>query len=73
MFETRPLEYLSFKCSSMMITMVLPIRKIIVLKKRVAKPGDYVVGEYYKGNLVQGKLFDSNNNQNETLYIGKSE
>ncbi len=41
------------------------------LKKRVAEPGDYLTGEFYDGNVVQGKLFDSNNAIKEVIMIGR--
>lgn len=39
-------------------------------KKRYAEAGDYIIGEWYDGNLVQGKLFGSNGNQKEAIMIG---
>lgn len=41
------------------------------LKKRMAEAGDYVTGEFYEGALVQGKLFDKNNELKEIITIGR--
>jgi hypothetical protein len=41
------------------------------LKKRMAEGGDYITGEFYEGKLVQGKLFDRNNELKEVLTIGR--
>jgi hypothetical protein len=41
------------------------------LKKRMAEAGDYVTGEFYDGALVQGKLFDKNNELKEIITIGR--
>lgn len=40
-------------------------------KKRIAKPGDYVVGEFSNGKLVQGRWFDASNNLKGSIIIGK--
>lgn len=40
------------------------------LKKRYAEAGEYVSGTWVKGNIVNGKLFDKNGEQKETLIIG---
>jgi hypothetical protein len=40
------------------------------LKKRYAEAGDYVSGTWVEGNIVNGKLFDKNGEQKETLLIG---
>ena len=40
-------------------------------KKRVAQPGDYIIGEYSNGRLVQGKWFDASNNVKGSIIIGK--
>jgi hypothetical protein len=40
------------------------------LKKRFAEAGDYVSGTWVEGNIVNGKLFDKNGEQKETLLIG---
>lgn len=40
-------------------------------QKRVAKPGDYIVGEFSDGKLVQGKWFDASNNLKGSIIIGK--
>ncbi len=39
-------------------------------KERFADAGDYVSGTWYKGNIVNGKLFNKNGEQKETLLIG---
>jgi len=41
------------------------------LKKRKALKGDYLIGEWYEGRVVNGKLFDSNNSQKEVIIIGR--
>jgi hypothetical protein len=41
------------------------------LKKRMADAGDYLTGEFFEGNVVQGKLFDSGNNVKEVIMIGR--
>ncbi|MDR1169802.1 MAG: Ig-like domain-containing protein [Prevotellaceae bacterium] len=41
------------------------------MKKRHAEAGQYITGEFYNGRLVQGKLFDSKNNQLETVVLGR--
>jgi hypothetical protein len=41
------------------------------LKKRMAEAGDYLTGEFYEGNPVQGKLFDAGNNVKEVIMIGR--
>lgn len=35
-------------------------------KKRYADSGDYITGEFYEGELVQGQLFDSTNEPKNT-------
>jgi hypothetical protein len=40
------------------------------LKKRYAESGEKVSGTWVEGNIVNGKLFDKNGEQKETLYIG---
>ena len=40
-------------------------------QKRVAKPGDYIVGEFSDGKLVQGRWFDASNNLKGSIIIGK--
>ncbi|WP_147377181.1 hypothetical protein [Mangrovibacterium diazotrophicum] len=40
-------------------------------QERYAEAGDYIVGEFYGGELVQGKLFDSENVQKQTLILGR--
>jgi hypothetical protein len=41
------------------------------LKKRMADAGDYLTGEFFEGNVVQGKLFDANNTVKEVIMIGR--
>lgn len=40
-------------------------------QERYAEAGDYIVGEFYGGELVQGKLFDQQNVQKQTLILGR--
>ena len=40
-------------------------------KQRVAQPGDYIIGEFSNGRLVQGKWFDAFNNVKGSIIIGK--
>ena len=40
-------------------------------KGRVAEPGDYVIGEFYEGHLVQGIWYDANNQVKGSLIIGR--
>lgn len=39
-------------------------------KQRMAEPGDYVIGEFVDGKLVQGILYDSNNQVKGSIIIG---
>lgn len=39
-------------------------------QKRVAKAGDYIIGEYHSGKLVQGRWYDSKNNLKGSIIIG---
>jgi len=39
-------------------------------KKRYAEAGQYIVGQFRNGSLLQGKLFDSSGNQIETIICG---
>ena len=41
-------------------------------KNRYAEAGEYITGEFYEGELVNGKLFDKNGDQRETLNIGRA-
>lgn len=41
------------------------------IKKRYAESGDYFIGEWNQGNVVQGKLYDKNNKLKEVIMIGK--
>lgn len=38
---------------------------------RVAEPGDYVIGEYVEGKLVQGIWYDKNNTVKGSIIIGR--
>ncbi len=40
-------------------------------KKRYAEAGDYIIGEWFAGNLVQGKLFASDGHQKDAIMIGR--
>lgn len=40
-------------------------------KGRVAEPGDYVIGEFYEGHLVQGIWYDANNQVKGSILIGR--
>lgn len=40
-------------------------------KGRVASPGDYVIGEFYEGHLVQGIWYDSNNQVKGSIILGR--
>lgn len=40
-------------------------------QERYAEAGDYLVGEFYNGDVVQGKLFDKDNNQKQTVIVGR--
>lgn len=40
-------------------------------KGRYAEVGEYITGEFYEGELVNGKLFDKNGDQREALNIGR--
>ena len=39
-------------------------------QKRVAKTGDYIIGEFANGKLVQGTWYDSSNNVKGSVIIG---
>lgn len=39
-------------------------------QKRVAQPGDYIMGEFNDGKLVQGRWYDSANNVKGSIMIG---
>jgi ribosomal protein L37AE/L43A len=41
------------------------------MKERYAEAGQYVIGEFYEGELVQGKLFDTNNDPIESIIVGR--
>ena len=41
------------------------------LKKRVAEAGDYIIGEWFEGNVVSGKFYGSNNSLKEVIIIGR--
>lgn len=38
---------------------------------RIAEPGDYVIGEWYDGHLVQGIWYDTNGQRKGSILIGK--
>ncbi|MBO4850604.1 MAG: hypothetical protein J5529_06830 [Prevotella sp.] len=40
-------------------------------KGRMAEPGDYVIGEFSEGHLVQGIWYDANNQVKGSIIIGK--
>lgn len=40
--------------------------------ERRAEPGDYIVGEFSKGELVQGKWFDKEKKQKGVIMIGRA-
>ena len=40
-------------------------------QERYAESGDYLVGEFYNGEVVQGKLFDKSNSQKEAIIVGR--
>lgn len=40
-------------------------------QKRVAQVGDYIIGEYYEGRLVQGRWYDQYNNVKGSIIIGR--
>ncbi len=40
--------------------------------ERRAEPGDYIVGEFSKGELVQGKWFDAEKKQKGVVMIGRA-
>jgi len=40
-------------------------------QERYAEQGDYLVGEFYNGEVVQGKLYDKANTQKETIIVGR--
>lgn len=40
-------------------------------QKRVAQVGDYIIGEYYEGKLVQGRWYDKYNNVKGSIIIGR--
>jgi hypothetical protein len=41
------------------------------MKKRYAEAGQYIVGDFSEGRLVQGWLFDSSGERLEKIIIGK--
>jgi len=41
------------------------------MKERYAEAGDYLIGEWYEGNVVSGKLFEKNNTLKEVIIIGR--
>ena len=40
-------------------------------QQRTAEKGDYIVGEFYEGALVQGVWYDKGNNQKGAIIIGR--
>ncbi|MDR0864195.1 MAG: hypothetical protein LBO74_04590 [Candidatus Symbiothrix sp.] len=42
------------------------------MKQRYAEKGQHITGQFYNGRLVQGKLFDSDNNHLETIVLGRA-
>lgn len=41
-------------------------------KNRTAKAGDYLIGEWDQGHLVQARWYDASNNLKETIVLGKA-
>jgi len=41
------------------------------MKERYAEAGQYIIGEFYEGELVQGKLFDKDNEPVESVILGR--
>lgn len=41
------------------------------MKKRYAESGDYLIGEFYEGKVVSGKLYDASNTLKEVIMIGR--
>ncbi len=39
-------------------------------QKRVAQKGDYIIGEFYEGKLIQGVWYDASNNVKGSIIIG---
>lgn len=39
---------------------------------RVASPGDYIVGEWSRGHLIQGKWYGSDGKEKEVIIIGNA-
>ena len=40
-------------------------------QRRMAEPGDYIIGEFSEGKLVQGIWYDSTNTVKGSIIIGK--
>ncbi len=40
-------------------------------QKRTAQAGDYIIGEFYEGKLVQGRWYDASNNIKGSIIIGR--
>ena len=40
-------------------------------RERMAEAGDYIVGEWFEGKFVQGRLYDKNGNQKEVVIVGR--
>lgn len=41
-------------------------------KGRMAVSGDYIIGEWDKGHLIQGRWYGSSNDLKETIILGKA-
>ena len=41
-------------------------------KGRTAAPGDYIIGEWDNGHLIQGRWYDASNTLKETIVLGKA-
>lgn len=41
-------------------------------KERAAASGDYIIGEWDNGHLIQGRWYDAANNLKETIVLGKA-
>lgn len=41
-------------------------------QNRMAQPGDYLIGEWDNGHLIQARWYDASNNLKETIVLGKA-
>ncbi len=41
-------------------------------QNRTAQPGDYLIGEWDNGHLIQARWYDASNNLKETIVLGKA-